>query len=243
MNDHRAVRRQPYANRVWPSPVPEAAPREKREEREERLEDLPPSARRYGTPTAPPRRLPPWLVRPLIALGVLAAVGAVIAGVVGLVTNLLREPDPAPRAVVDGIAGVTYPLLDGWREGRVAPVTAFTSVVAHGEEAIVMVRPAGTVRPEKAEATVAELTELYAQLLLHGDKVTTLEDRPVTVHGRAGHTRALRADYVDGVNRPAYLRVTLLIDHKGKGTVLLGLAQPDERRWREDIETITAEAR
>ncbi|GAA0429655.1 hypothetical protein Acor_40500 [Acrocarpospora corrugata] len=217
--------------RVWPPT-----------DRGEPDQDLPPSARWYGTPTAPPRRLPRWAVTLLLAALALLTAGALVTV---LVLAVLGRPDEPPEtvAVSDDLAGVSYPLPPGWRQGVLAPVTGFTSVASNRDLAIAMLRPgdpldAAAIRPE-----LVELTELYSRLLLHGDTVDVVEDKAITVDGRTGHTRALHAEYRDVVNRPAFLRVTILTAPAGGTVVVLGLAHPDTPESRADIDLITSGVR
>ncbi|MCT9929116.1 hypothetical protein N5079_02655 [Planotetraspora sp. A-T 1434] len=204
-------------------------------------QDLPPSARWYGAPAAPPRQMPRWLQRLLVGAAALAAAGVVIGAVV---LTILNRAEHVPQTVVtDPLAGVSYSLPKGWTEGVVAPVTGFTSVAADGDLATVMARPGDGVDPPNLRSAVLDLSELYTRLLLHGDKVDVVDDRAVTVNGRPGHTRAIRAEYRDVVNQPAFMRVTLLTRPDGKSTVMLGLAHPDEPRTRADIEAVMSGAR
>ncbi|MEN3536203.1 hypothetical protein AAH991_13890 [Microbispora sp. ZYX-F-249] len=204
-------------------------------------DDLPPSARRYRAPDTPPRRMPRWLQRLLVGSLALVCSAAVIGAVV--VTVLQRAESAPPTVVNDQIAGVTYTLPPEWREGVVAPVTGFTSSAARGDSATVMTRPGDRVDPPNLRSAVIDLSDLYTQLLLHGDKVDVLDDRAVTVGGRPGHTRAVRAEYTDVVNEPAFMRVTLLTRPDGGSTVLLGLAHPDDPRSRAEIEGLMWGAR
>ncbi|MEW9533055.1 hypothetical protein [Microbispora sp. NPDC049125] len=204
-------------------------------------EDLPPSARWYGTPAPPPRSMPPWLSRLLVAVLALISAGTVITAVV--VTVLNRAESAPPTVVQDPIAGVSYALPPAWSEGVVAPVTGFTSVAARGDLATVMARPGDRVDPPNLRSAVIDLADLYTRLLLHGDKVEVVDDHAVTVNGRPGHTRAVRAEYRDVVNEPAFMRVTLLTRPDGESTVLLGLAHPDDPRSRADIEAVLTGAR
>lgn len=204
-------------------------------------DDLPPSARRYRAPETPPRPMPRWLRRLLVGGLALICSAAVIGAVV--VTVLHRAESAPPTVIHDQIAGVSYTLPPEWREGVVAPVTGFTSVAAHGDSATVMARSGDRVDPPNLRSAVIDLSDLYAQLLLHGDKVEVLDDRAVTVGGRPGHTRAVRAEYTDVVNEPAFMRVTLLTRPDGGSTVLLGLAHPDRPQSRAEIEGLMWGAR
>ncbi|OPG12038.1 hypothetical protein [Microbispora sp. GKU 823] len=217
---------------VWPSldlesPEPE--------------DDLPPSARRYRAPETPPRPMPRWL-RGLLVGGLALVCSAAVIGAV-VVTVLHRAESAPPTVIHDQIAGVAYTLPPQWREGVVAPVTGFTSVAARGDSATVMARPGDRVDPPNLRSAVIDLSDLYTQLLLHGDKVEVLDDRAVTVGGRPGHTRAVRAEYTDVVNEPAFMRVTLLTRPEGGSTVLLGLAHPDSPQSRAEIEGLMWGAR
>ena len=200
-------------------------------------EGLPPSARVYGAPAPPSRaRVPSWLRRALVvALGLVGGT-ALVAGVVAFAASRLNAPGPA-LDVVDAAAGVSYPLPAGWRRGPVPPVTGFTSVASLDGSALVMARPGESVAVSGPKAATLELADLYGRLLLHGDTVDVVDDRPVTVAGYTGHSRALRASYTDVVNRPAYLRVTLLTKD-GRSVVLLGVAQPDAPGARTAIDGV-----
>lgn len=212
-------------------------------------DDLPPSARWYGTPTAPPPRRAPGRLRRL-TFGLVAAVVGVGAGfaVAVLVPRIVlgRAPSawasaPQPARVNDLGAGVGYPLPEGWRVGTAPSVTGFTSAGGDGA-ATVMTGPAEPVTDVAGRAI--DLADLYGRLLLHGDEVEVVDDRTVTVGGRSGHSRSLRAEYRDVVNRPAYLRVVLLA---GSGTrrpvVVIGMAQPDDPRLRAVIDKVISEVR
>ncbi|MEU4829175.1 hypothetical protein [Streptosporangium sp. NPDC023615] len=208
---------------TWPPRIPEPD------------DDLPPSARWYGTPIAPPEREPGRLRRLLVVLLALAAGGAVLAGAV--VLGLRALPSSVPSRMTDPVAGVTYPLLEDWEAGTTAPVTGFTSVVGDGSSATVMVMPADPAADARAATT--ELSELYARLLLHGDDVKVVDDTEITVGPRTGYTRSLRAEYRDVVNRPSYLRVTLLTG-RGRPVLVIGMAQPDDPTSRAEINTVIA---
>jgi hypothetical protein len=253
VDDRPPTRRPPYATtRVWPPPQheppssagtpwnrPSAAEGEPAEGRPAPGEDaLPPSARWYGTPAPPPpRRIPRWLARTLVAAAVLVVGGGLVAGLVSFVVDRVRAATAPPATVTDTLAGVRYQLPPEWRAGKVAPVTAFTSVAVRDGDAIVMSGPGDPVRASELRRKAEELGEVYARLLLHGDKVTVVDDRSLTVNGRAAHTRSLRAEYEDVVNRPSYLRV-MVIEGERSGTVMLGMAQPDEPRLRADVNRI-----
>lgn len=203
--------------------------------------EQPPSAHRYGTPVRPPRGTPRWLSRLLVALLALLSAGTVLGAVVLTVLNQ-AEAEP-PRVVNDPLAGVYYELPPGWREGVVAPVTGFTSVAAHGDLVTFMARPEERVDPPNLRSVVIELSDLYARLLLHGDETEVVDDRAVTINGRPGHTRAVRAAYRDVVNEPAFMRVTLLTRSDGRSTVLLALAHPDSPRSRAEVESLISGVR
>lgn len=218
-----------WTRRVWPPvgyDVPPPAP-----------QDLPPSGIRYVTPAPPPpRRTPRWLQRLLVAVLALTSASAVIGAIV--VTILGRADSAPPTVLRDPLAGVSYALPPGWNAGVVAPVTGFTSVAARGDLATIMARPGERVDPPNLRSAVVDLSDLYSQLLLHGDTVSVVDDQAVTVNGRPGHTRAVRAEYRDVVNEPAFMRVTVLTRPEGGTTVLLGLAHPDDPRARADIEAV-----
>ncbi|MFC6082259.1 hypothetical protein [Sphaerisporangium aureirubrum] len=227
MEEHRTKRR-PYGESAWP-------PREQ--------EGLPPSARLYGAPAAPSGiRVPLWAQRLAIVLGSVAAGITVVALVVSTVVSRVNAPDTTRLTVTDGLAGVTYFMPPGWRAGAVPPVTGFTSAAVYGGAAIVMTRPGDSVAVSGPRAATLSLTELYARLLLHGDTVDVVDDRPVETGGYTGHSRALRAGYSDVVNRPAYLRVTVLTKEGGDkaSVVIVGMVQPDDPRRRAEIDGVLA---
>ncbi|GIH74824.1 hypothetical protein [Planobispora longispora] len=201
-------------------------------------EDLPPSARWYGTPAAPSRhRIPRGLRRFLLGLLALAVCAGTVAGVVFLVARALSPASPAAR-VSDRAAGVGYPLPAGWRQGAVPPVTGFTSAAGDGRTVTVMVGP-GEPAADPREAT-AGLADLYARLLLHGDEVKVQDDRSVSAGGWTGHSRTLRAEYRDLVNRPAYLRVVLLTGPGGAPVVVVAVAESDDPRVHAAIDQVIA---
>ncbi|MDP9846136.1 hypothetical protein [Streptosporangium lutulentum] len=209
----------------WPPRIPEPG------------DDLPPSARWYGMPVPPPpRRTGDGLRRLLFASLALAVCGGILSGLVVLVLRVLPSSSSPPGQMSDTAAGVSYPLPDGWLAGSVPPVTAFTSVVGNGGSATVMVRPGEQVADVR-KATV-ELSEVYARLLLHGDEVEVLEDQPITVGGRTGHSRSLRAVYRDVVNRPSYLNVVFLTGSGGRPVVVVAVAQPDSLTLRAEIDLL-----
>ncbi|WP_162795389.1 hypothetical protein, partial [Nonomuraea lactucae] len=146
-------------------------------------------------------------------------------------------PRPETGRLHDARAGVTIPLPAGWRAGAVPPVTGFTSVTRDGDGALVMARPLpGAVRDARRAAL--EAAELYSRLLLKGDRVAVVEDRPFA----QGHTRALRAEYQDVVNRPAYLRVILLTRDRG-AVLVVGLLQPEEPARRQALDALMSTVR
>ncbi|GHH67990.1 hypothetical protein GCM10017673_15940 [Streptosporangium violaceochromogenes] len=212
-------------------------------------DELPPSARWYGAPAAPPPRRAASRLRRLLVGLVAAVAGAGVGfGIAVLVPRiLLQVPPPAqegvprPARVSDPGTGVGYPLPAGWRVGAVPPVTGFTSMASGDEAVTVMTGPADPVT-DVPEGT-ARLADLYGRLLLHGDKVSVVEDRTVTVGGRKGHSRSLRAEYSDVVNRPSYLRVVLLTGLGGRPVVVIGVAQPDLPHLRATIDTVVAGVR
>ncbi|GAA1306060.1 hypothetical protein Psi02_23200 [Planotetraspora silvatica] len=239
MNDQWSRRVWPPADDDTPKPMPPLTPTlmpAPADDAPAPDNDLPPSAVWYGTPVEPPRRMPRWLQRLLVAGAAVAVAAVVIGGVVFVILN--RSETAPPAMVADPLAGVSYSLPPEWTEGVVAPVTGFTSVAARGDLATVMARPEAHVEPDGLGPAVLDLSSLYAKLLLHGDKVEVVDDRDITIGGRPGHTRAVRAEYRDVVNQPAFMRVTLLTRPDGKSTVLLGLAHPDDPRSRADIETV-----
>nr|WP_062335914.1 hypothetical protein [Herbidospora sakaeratensis] len=205
-------------------------------------DDLPPSARWYGTPAPPPRRVPRWLRRLLLIALVSLGAGALIGGVVFFV--LSRPEAPVETVLVtDELAGLTYPIPPGWHEGALAPVTGFTSVAVNDDRATVMARPGEKLDAADPRPALLKLAETYSRLLLQGDTVDVIEDEKVEIGGRTGHTRAMRAEYRDVVNQPAFLRVTVLTAEEGRSVVLLGLAHPDDPVSRREIDTIMAGAR
>ncbi|WP_084960660.1 hypothetical protein [Thermoactinospora rubra] len=184
---------------------------------------LPPSARIYGTPTAPGRsrrgrrsgRRALWALLALVAgAGVVAAVAAAVLR--------LAEPVRQDATLTDAATGVTVRLPPGWRELAVPPVTGFTSAARDDAGALLMVRPAVGADPASAASQ-------YASLMLQGDRVSVVTDTPAT--------RAVRAEYTDVVNRPAYLRVTLLTRPRG-AVLLVGLLQPDEPARRAALDAL-----
>lgn len=137
----------------------------------------------------------------------------------------------------DARAGVTLALPDGWRAEALPPVTGFTSAARDGDGALLMARPF-TEPAGDQEKAVSQAAELYSRLLLKGDKVTVVEDRALP----QGRTRALRAEYKDVVNRPAFLRVTL-VTRGGRPALLLGLLQPEQNTRRQALDALMASVR
>ncbi|TYB67158.1 hypothetical protein FXF51_14790 [Nonomuraea sp. PA05] len=211
-------------------------------ERHPRWDDaLPPSARLHGTPKDPgARRTHRTGARRWRRVGVVLAALAAGTGLVSAATAaalwLTSRPGDAGR-LSDALAGVAATLPQGWSEGAVPPVTGFTSVVRDGHGGLVMARPVqGPV--EDAEKATREAAELYSRLLLRGDRVTVVEDRRLP----DGHTRALRAEYQDVVNRPAYLRV-MLLTREARPVLLVGLLQPEETRSRQALDAVMTSLR
>ncbi|MET8987540.1 hypothetical protein ABZW49_18990 [Nonomuraea wenchangensis] len=210
--------------------------------RESSTDALPPSARLYGTPAAPgaraaavglPRR---WA----FALAALLTGAALVAVAINVAPRLVA-PVPGPEAgtgrLSDGLAGVAATLPEGWYVAPVPPVSGFTSVARDGAGSLVMARPLPEPVADAKEAT-AEAAELYSRLLLKGDRVKIVEDRQIP----GGHTRALRAEYRDVVNRPAYLRVMLLTRGE-RSVLLLGLLQPEQTASRQALDTVLTSLR
>ncbi|MFF4411025.1 hypothetical protein ACFYY8_00775 [Streptosporangium sp. NPDC001559] len=205
-------------------------------------DELPPSARWYGSPVAPPPSRAGRLRR--LLLGTVAAAAGLAVGfaVAVLLPPLLLWQAPSdahaatrPAVVSDPATGVTYPLPAGWRAGAVPPVTGFTSIAGGGAVTIMT----GPAEPgDDLAKTAARLADLYGRLLLHGDEVKVVDDRAVTVNGRTGRSRSLRAEYHDVVNRPAYLRLVLLTGKGGEPVVVVGVAQPDDPALRGAIDKV-----
>ncbi len=197
---------------------------------------LPPSARLYGTPMDPGARRRPgrrvWRRWAGVLVALLAGMG-LVAGATAVVLQI-TAPQAETGRLADGLAGVSAALPQGWRVGSVPPVTGFTSVVRDGAGGLIMARPVpGPVKD--AEKATADAAELYSRLLLKGDRVSVVEDKEIP----QGHTRALRAEYQDVVNRPAFLRVTLIT--RGQRAVLLvGLLQPEEAARRQALDALMA---
>ncbi|MFI7695815.1 hypothetical protein ACIBQ6_42580 [Nonomuraea sp. NPDC049655] len=196
-------------------------------------EPLPPSARLYGTPADPgPLEQAPRRGRRLAGvLVVLVAVAGLVAGV-SAAASRLTAPPPRPDRLSDAVAGVTLRLPPGWSAGTVPPVTGFTSVARDGNGALVMARRVAEPVPN-AKKAAGEAAELYSRLLLKGDKVTVVDDRDIP----QGHTRALRAEYQDVVNRPAFLRV-MLLTRAGRAVLLVGLLQPEAATGRQALDAV-----
>jgi hypothetical protein len=224
-----------WTRRVWPPAGEEDEPRGGQTRSAQIEQDLPPSARWYGAPAPPPRRVPRWAIRAVVGFLAITSATAVIAALVSLILNR-SEPLPVTR-VADSLAGVAYTLPPGWTEGPVAPVTGFTSVAVRGDLATVMARPGAAVASSDLRSALLDLSELYGRLLLHGDTVDVVDDRAVP---GGGWTRAVRAEYRDVVNQPAYLRVTLLTRSDGHSVVILGLAHPDQPGLRAEVDQVMA---
>ncbi|MEV6041382.1 hypothetical protein AB0L65_60495 [Nonomuraea sp. NPDC052116] len=197
-------------------------------------ESLPPSARLYGSPADPGRRtgvsgrtMRRWVV---VSVALLAGVGLVAGATV--VVLRVTAPSAESGQLSDSLAKVSVALPQGWSQEPVPPVTGFTSVARDGDGGLVMARPVTGAVADAKKAT-AEAAELYSRLLLKGDRVTVVEDKELP----GGHTRALRAEYQDVVNRPAFLRVTLLT-RAGSAVMLLGLLQPEETARRQALDTV-----
>ncbi|WP_170246545.1 hypothetical protein, partial [Nonomuraea zeae] len=171
--------------------------------------------------------------------GVLVALAAGAALVTGATMAVLRLTAPPPQTgrLSDALAGISVALPQGWQPGPVAPVTGFTSVIRDGGGGLVMARPVpGPV--ENAKKATAEAAELYSRLLLKGDRVAIVDDRQIP----GGHTRALRAEYQDVVNRPAFLRV-MLLTRDDKAVLLVGLLQPEENTSRKALDSVMTSIR
>ncbi|MGN9838576.1 hypothetical protein ACTMTI_10700 [Nonomuraea sp. H19] len=200
---------------------------------------LPPSARLYGSPVDPGtgRRVGGQLWRrSAVVLAALLAGAGLIAGAAAVMSRITAPPVETGR-LSDSLAGVTATLPQGWRVGAVAPVTGFTSVVRDGSGGLVMARPVpGPVK--NAGKAAAEAAELYSRLLLKGDRVRVVEDKQIP----GGHTRALRAEYRDVVNRPAFLRV-MLLTRGDRAVLLVGLLQPEETARRQALDAVMTSLR
>ncbi|MFC7589143.1 hypothetical protein ACFQYP_39770 [Nonomuraea antimicrobica] len=68
--------------------------------------------------------------------------------------------------------------------------------------------------------------------------MTVVEDRAMP----GGHTRALRAEYQDVVNRPAFLRV-MLLTRATRPVLLVGLLQPEENSRRQALDALMTSLR
>ncbi|WP_327584887.1 hypothetical protein OHA25_55760 [Nonomuraea sp. NBC_00507] len=195
---------------------------------------LPPSARLYGTPVDPGTRRRAgtrvWR-RWAGALAALLAGAGLVTGATAVVLRI-TEPPAETSTLSDTLAGVTATLPQGWSVGAVPPVTGFTSVVRDGNGGLVMARPVPG-RLENAEEATAQAAELYSRLLLKGDRVNIVEDKEIP----GGHTRALRAEYQDVVNRPAFMRV-MLVTRGDKAVLLVGLLQPEETARRQALDAV-----
>ncbi|WP_052422427.1 hypothetical protein [Nonomuraea candida] len=166
--------------------------------------------------------------------GLLAGAGATMAA---LRLTGAPEAQGASGSLSDAQAGVRATLPDGWSAGTVAPVTGFTSVVRDEQGALVMARPVpGPI--QDAGKAAADAAELYSRLLLKGDRVTVVDDRRLP----DGHTRALRAEYQDVVNRPAFLRV-MLLTRADRPVLLIGLLQPEQNHRRQALDAVMTSLR
>ncbi|MFG1942388.1 hypothetical protein [Nonomuraea sp. NPDC048826] len=201
-----------------------------------RWDALPPSARMYGTPASPGRRLPGRALRraawPVLAVAVAAGLVAALAFAV----PRLLPTGGGITPLTDTLAGVRLELPPGWEDGKVAPVTGFTGVARNQGGGVIMTRPLPGPIADPGKS-VKDAVAHYAGLLLQGDRVQVVDDRPVA----RGHTRAVRAQYDDVVNRPAYLRVTL-VTHGGGAALVLGLLHPEEKTARQALDAVMASA-
>lgn len=173
----------------------------------------------------------------MVVLAAALAGTGLVAGGAAFALRSGAPPAAAEGRLTDGLAGVSATLPEGWRVGAVPPVTGFTSVARDGSGGLVMARPMpGPV--DNPEGAVAAAAELYSRLLLKGDRVNVVDDRQIA----DGHTRALRAEYHDVANRPAFLRVMLLT--RGESAVLLvGLLQPEEPARRRALDSVMTSIR
>ncbi|MEV0618013.1 hypothetical protein AB0I81_32140 [Nonomuraea sp. NPDC050404] len=206
----------------------------------EAWEDLPPSARLHGSPAdpKPPRGRHGGGTRRRVTMVLVAlAAGAGLVTGTTAVTLWLTTPRADTGNLSDALAGVRATLPDGWSTGPVAPVTGFTSVVRDGQGGLVMARPVPGPIPDPERAT-ADAAELYSRLLLKGDRVSVVEDRQIP----GGHTRAIRAEYSDVVNRPAYLRV-MLLTRADRPVLLVGLLQPEQNSRRQALDAVMTSLR
>ncbi|WP_211370747.1 hypothetical protein, partial [Nonomuraea turkmeniaca] len=200
---------------------------------------LPPSARLYGTPVDPGvrRRAGARLWRRwAVVLAALLAGTGLVAGATAVVLRI-TEPQAETGRLSDALAGVTATLPEGWSVGAVPPVTGFTSVARDGSGGLVMARPVPGPGENAKEAT-AQAAELYSRLLLKGDRVNIVEDKEIP----GGHTRALRAEYQDVVNRPAFMRV-MLVTRGDRAVLLVGLIQPEETARRQALDAVMTSLR
>lgn len=202
-------------------------------------ESLPPSARLYGAPTAPGLRAVVGRSRRRVAgivAGIVAAGVALVAVGIAAVPRLLA-PQPEPVRLSDPQAGLSAPLPPGWTQEAVTPVTGFTSAARSPDGALLLAGPVTEPVQDPKKAT-AQAAELYSRLLLKGDRVTVVDDRKLP----GGHTRALRAEYRDVVNRPAFLRV-MLLTRNDRPVLLVGLLQPEENTRRKALDTVLSSVR
>ncbi|NJP92161.1 hypothetical protein HCN51_22290 [Nonomuraea sp. FMUSA5-5] len=200
-------------------------------------DSLPPSARLHGSPKDPgARRAGPHGERPwqrvLVVLAALLAGTGLAAGATAATARVTAPRAADTGRLSDALAGVAATLPQGWSAGAVPPVTGFTSVVRDGRGGLVMARPVQGPVKDAGKAT-EEAAGLYSRLLLRGDRVTVVEDRRLP----GGHTRALRAEYAGGTNRPAYLRV-MLLTRESRPVLLVGLLQPEETRHRQALDAV-----
>ncbi|WP_165977418.1 hypothetical protein, partial [Nonomuraea diastatica] len=170
--------------------------------------------------------------------GVLVALPAGAGLIVAVAVVVLRFTAPPAETgrLSDSPAGVSVALPQGWREEPVPPVTGFTSVIRDDAGALVMARPMPPVKD--AGKAAKDAAELYSRLLLKGDRVTVVEDKQLP----GGHTRALRAEYRDVVNRPAFLRV-MLLTRGARAVLLVGLLQPADTDRRQELDTVMTSLR
>ncbi|MFG1698702.1 hypothetical protein [Nonomuraea sp. NPDC049309] len=208
-------------------------------------DDLPPSAHLYRSPTAPRQHA----TRAQSGAGtagtakkvaaVLVALAAGTALVAAATSAALRfvAPQQETDRLSDTQAGVAATLPEGWRTDQVPPATGFTSAARDGAGAVVMARPLpGPI--EDAKKTAAQAAQLYSRLLLKGDRVTVVDDRGT----QDGYTRALRAEYRDVVNRPAFLRV-MLVTREERPVLLVGLLHPEDQARRQALEAVMTSLR
>ncbi|GII91308.1 hypothetical protein [Sinosporangium siamense] len=197
----------------------------------------PPSGRWYGAAVQPAaddedsarRRGPRFYLLVVLTAGVVAAAAFGGWWYISSGSNGDGQTDLA--------TGIGYPVPDGWHTELLPPVTGFTTAVRSGG-AVLMIGPTSAI-PDgtKPDKMAVELTDLYSGLLLHGDKVDVVEDRPFNVAGFTGHSRSVLAKYRDVVNRPAFMRVLVLTGTE-RDAVVVALSQPDEPGLRTDIDDI-----